>query len=78
MNCFLIDFENVSADSIKDLSGVQKGDALVVFYSENHKSITLDILNSILELKLKYSGFKVKDTSSLYRCVRNCPSSFLC
>lgn len=28
MNCFLIDFENVSADSIKDLSGVQKGDAL--------------------------------------------------
>ena len=32
VNCFLIDFENVSADSIKDLSGVQKGDALVVFY----------------------------------------------
>lgn len=60
MNCFLIDFENVNADSIKDLSGVQKGDALVVFYSENHKSITLDILNSVLELKLKYSGFKVK------------------
>lgn len=60
MNCFFIDFENVSADSIKDLSGVQKGDALVVFYSENHKSITLDILNSVLELKLKYSSFKVK------------------
>ena len=33
---------------------------MVVFYSENCKSITLDVLDSIIALKLKYSSFKVK------------------
>ena len=60
MNYFLVDFENVRADGIKDLKGVQEGDAMVVFYSENCKSITLDVLDSIIALKLKYSSFKVK------------------
>lgn len=60
MNYFLVDYENVRTDGIKDLKGVQEGDAMVVFYSENCKSITLDVLDSIIALKLKYSGFKVK------------------
>jgi len=60
MNYFLVDFENVRTDGIKDLKGVQEGDAMVVFYSENCKNITLDVLDSIIALKLKYSSFKVK------------------
>lgn len=44
----------------KDLNGVQEEDAMVVFYSENCKSITLDVLDRIIALKLKYSSFKVK------------------
>ena len=60
MNYFLVDFENVRTDGIKDLKGVQEGDAMVVFYSENCKSITLDVLDSIIALKLKYNSFKVK------------------
>ena len=60
MNYFLVDFENVKTDGIKDLKGVQEGDAMVVFYSENCKSITLDVLDSIIALKLKYNSFKVK------------------
>ena len=60
MNYFLVDFENVRTDGVKDLKGVQEGDSMVVFYSENCKSITLDVLNSIIALKLKYSSFKVK------------------
>ena len=60
MNYFLVDFENVRTDVIKDMKGVQEGDAMVVFYSENCKSITLDVLDSIIALKLKYSSFKVK------------------
>lgn len=60
MNYFLVDFENVRTDGIKDLKGVQEGDAMVVFYSENCKSITLDVLDSIIALKLKYSSSKVK------------------
>lgn len=59
MNYFLVDFENVKTDGIKDLNGVQEGDAMVVFYSENCKSITLDVLDSIIALELKYSSFKV-------------------
>lgn len=60
MNYFLVDFENVRTDGIKDMKWVQEGDAMVVFYSENCKSITLDVLDSIIALKLKYSSFKVK------------------
>ena len=60
MNYFLVDYENVRTDGIKDLKGVQEGDVMVVFYSENCKSITLDVLDSIIALKLKYSSFKVK------------------
>ncbi len=59
MDYYLVDFENVRTDGIKDLKGVKEGDTMVVFYSENCKSTTLDVLNSILTLKLKYSGFKV-------------------
>lgn len=60
MNYYLVDFENVRTAGIKDLKGVQKGDAMIVFYSENCKNITLDILDSIISLKLKYNSFKVK------------------
>lgn len=60
MNYYLVDFENVRTDGIKDLKGVQEGDAMVVFYSEICKNITLDVLDSIIALKLKYSSFKVK------------------
>lgn len=60
MDYFLIDFENVRTDGIKDLKGVKEGDAMIIFYSENCKSITLDVLDSIVALNLKYSSFKVK------------------
>lgn len=59
MNYYLVDFENVRTEGIKDLSGVQKGDAIVIFYSENCKNITLDVLDNIFALELKYSSFKV-------------------
>lgn len=60
MNYFLIDFENVRTEGIKDFQGVQKGDSIIVFYSENCKTVTLDILNKIFDLGLKYKGFCVK------------------
>lgn len=55
-----MDFENVRTDGIRDLKGVTEGDSMFVFYSENCKSITLDIIDKIVALKLKYSGFNVK------------------
>lgn len=60
MNYYLVDFENVRADGLKDLKDMQKGDTMIVFYSENCKNITLDILNDIISLNLKYNSFKVK------------------
>ena len=60
MNYYLVDFENVRTDGIKDLKGVQEGDSMIVFYSENCKSTTLDVLEKIIALNLKYTSFKVK------------------
>lgn len=37
MNYFLVDFENVRTDGIKDLYGVNEGDEIVIFYSDNCK-----------------------------------------
>ena len=60
MNCFLVDYENVCTEGIKDFEGVKDGDIMIIFYSENRQNITLDILNRIMSLNLKYSSFKVK------------------
>lgn len=35
VNYYLIDFENVKTDGIKNLHGVHKGDVMTFFYSEN-------------------------------------------
>jgi hypothetical protein len=60
VNYYLIDFENVKTDGIKDLHGVHKGDVMTFFYSENCKNISLEVLDSISKLKVKYKGFNVK------------------
>lgn len=60
MNYFLIDFENVKLDGVKDLKGVQEGDAIIFFYSEQCKNVTLDLVQDMLTLKLQYNSYKVK------------------
>ena len=60
LNYYLIDFENVHTDGIKDLKGVSEGDAIILFYSEQCKNISLDVIDSIMKLKVQYSSFKAK------------------
>ena len=60
MNYYLVDFENVRTDGIKDLKGVQEGDSIILFYSEQCKNISLDVIDAIVKLNLNYSSFKVK------------------
>ena len=60
LNYYLIDFENVRTDGIKDLKGVSEGDAIILFYSEQCKNISLDVIDSIMKLKVQYSSFKAK------------------
>ena len=59
MNYFLIDYENVRCDGIKKLKDIQDGDAIVMFYSDQCKNITLDVLGDILSKKITYQSFKV-------------------
>jgi hypothetical protein len=60
MNYYLVDFENVKTDGIKDLAGVKENDVMVVFYSDQCKNITLDVMDSITRLNLQFSACKVK------------------
>ena len=48
MNYYLVDFENVKTDGLEDMKGVGEGDSMIIFYSENCKSITLDVIDSII------------------------------
>lgn len=59
MNYYLVDFENVKTDGIKDLKGLKEGDELIIFYSETCKNITLDVLDSFFKLNVKCRSFKV-------------------
>ena len=46
MNYFLIDYENVHDNEIKDLENIKAGDTLVIFYSNQCKNnISLDVLD---------------------------------
>ena len=46
LNYYLIDFENVRTDGIRDLNGVSEGDAIILFYSEQCKNISLDVIDA--------------------------------
>ena len=60
VNYYLVDFENVRTDGIKDFVGVNEGDAIIIFYSEQCKNITLDVVGNISRLNLQLSCYKVK------------------
>lgn len=59
MNYFLVDFENVKTDGLKKLVVTKKGDKIIIFYSENCKNISLDIIENIKEQNMKLGCYKV-------------------
>ncbi len=59
-NYYLVDFENVGMDALKTLDMVQSGDVLVLFYSEQCKNITIDIVDKIVKREIKLHCYKVK------------------
>jgi hypothetical protein len=60
MNYYLVDFENIGTDGIKDLAGVKVNDFMILFYSDQCKNITLDVIDSIARLHLQFRAYKVK------------------
>lgn len=59
MNYYLVDYENIRADSLKELTGVQEGDEMILFYSEQCKNISLEVIENIVRLNVQFSCFKV-------------------
>lgn len=59
MNHYLIDYENVKVDYIKNLPGTREGDEVVIFYSEQCKNIALEAVESLLKRNLKLLCCKV-------------------
>ena len=45
MTYFLIDYENIHSEEIKDLENFKDGDTLIIFYSNQCRKISLDVLD---------------------------------
>ncbi len=60
MNFFLIDFENINSEKIKDISGTQENDVVIIFYSEHCLTIQLDVVDYLIKAKMQIRTFNVK------------------
>lgn len=47
MDCYLVDFENVHTNGIKRLLNVSEKDTVIIFFSEQSKNITLDVIEEV-------------------------------
>lgn len=47
MDCYLIDFENVHTYGMKKLLNVSEGDTVIIFFSEQSKNVTLDVIEGV-------------------------------
>lgn len=47
LDCYLVDFENVHANGIKRLLNVSERDTVIIFFSEQSKNITLDVIEEV-------------------------------
>lgn len=59
MNYYLVDYENVGTEGVKELKKIKSEDVLVIFYSERSKSISLDVINIISNSNIKLVVQKV-------------------
>lgn len=54
MNCFLVDFENIKTNEIKNLINMSAGDEVIIFYTEQCKGITLDVIENITKNNVNF------------------------
>lgn len=59
LNHYLIDFENVGGNGIKNLTGMTGEDVVDVFYSEKCRNIPLDIIRDITKQNIMIAYHKV-------------------
>ena len=63
MNHFLIDFENVSSDELKQIQGVKKNDSVVLFFSNACKNISLESINVLARNGVSFTSQKITNGS---------------
>ena len=58
MNYYLIDYENVHNDGVKELNDISAGDVVAIFYTDHCKNITLDTIGDVLDKDAKLMAFR--------------------
>ncbi len=58
MNYYLIDYENIHSDGLKELKDIKDGDSLIMFYSDQCKNISLDVLQDVFSKRITCHIFK--------------------
>jgi len=62
MKTFFVDFENVKSAGLEGISkcDLKESDSIIIFYSKNANSITIDLLRELEKTKAKKEYIKVK------------------
>lgn len=58
MDYYLVDFENISANELINLKGLNKGDYVALFYSKACDSIKLEVFEALAKKNLQISCYK--------------------
>ena len=59
MNHFLIDFENISSNELKQVKGIKKNDDVILFYSSVRKNVSLESLSVLSKPGVHFSAQKI-------------------
>lgn len=59
MNHFLIDFENVSSEELKQVKGIKKNDDVILFYLNACKNVSLESLSALSKHGVHFSAQKI-------------------
>ena len=60
MSYYLIDFENVRTDGVRSLTDLKCGDTVAIFYSEQCKNITLDVIENLTRQGVQICCYQAK------------------
>lgn len=60
MDYYLVDFENVRTDGVKEIVTAKEGDEIIIYFSDACKNISLDVVESITKRGIKLSCYKAK------------------
>lgn len=60
MSYYFVDFENVRINGVKNLVGIKNGDTVTIFFSDQCKNITLDVIEDLTRNGVQINCYKAK------------------